>query len=508
MLPFRAVSERHLLWLAMLPGVWLCATMPVFAQESYYWAYAQHPALSYFDHPPMVAWMIWLGTQAFGDGALGIRLLTLLCGCANLLAGHALLAAFGAGEGARRAWLLFASCAPILMMTRFLANPDPPLVAFWLLCMFALWQARSGSLRWWLVAGLCAGGALLSKYSAAFLAPAGLLLLVFDPAMRRQWRRPGPWLGVAVAAVVFSPVVVWNVRNGGESIAFQTTERWSNGALTWRWLCELVGGQIGVFNPVIAVLLPAAVLWLLVRARGRDGAPDVRALWLLAFGLPLPLYMLGNAAFMLVKINWLAPAYPALLLGLSLWWDESDFCVRHPVGARRLGLALASVLVIVPLAPLIRLYPQPRGSSWAGWSELAACAEKWEEKIDPEDGIEGNVFFFAADYKDASQLTRHLHILDEDLPPAHALEPILAQNVLGERALQFDHWSQPSSHLGQDAIFVLPRATERGSVVDKVKQHFASVEMVEEVSIDTLGFHLMTADIYVCRAYRGPLSTH
>src|SRR5262249_50227446 len=163
---------------------------------------------------------------------------------------------------------------------------------------------RSGSLRWWLVAGLCAGCALLSKYSAAFLAPSGLLPLTFDPAMRRQWRRPGPWLGVAVAAVVFTPVVLWNLRNGGESIALQTTGRWSQAALTWRWLAELLGGQIGVFNPVLAVLLVAALPWLLVRARGRDGAPDMRAIWLLAFGLPLPLYMLGNAVFMQVKINW------------------------------------------------------------------------------------------------------------------------------------------------------------------------------------------------------------
>ena len=43
-------------------SAWLCAALPVFSQEAYYWTYAQHPDLSYFDHPPMVAWLIWLGT--------------------------------------------------------------------------------------------------------------------------------------------------------------------------------------------------------------------------------------------------------------------------------------------------------------------------------------------------------------------------------------------------------------------------------------------------------------
>ena len=56
-------SERRLLLLSALLGVWQVTTLPLFAQEAYYWCYAQHPALSYFDHPPMVAWMIWLGTQ-------------------------------------------------------------------------------------------------------------------------------------------------------------------------------------------------------------------------------------------------------------------------------------------------------------------------------------------------------------------------------------------------------------------------------------------------------------
>ncbi|RPH72356.1 glycosyl transferase, partial [bacterium] len=35
--------------------------IPLTPQEAYYWNYAMHPALSYFDHPPMVAWVIGAG---------------------------------------------------------------------------------------------------------------------------------------------------------------------------------------------------------------------------------------------------------------------------------------------------------------------------------------------------------------------------------------------------------------------------------------------------------------
>ena len=43
-------------------------------EESYYWNYAQHLDFGYLDHPPMVAWTIWLGTAVFGDTEFGVRI--------------------------------------------------------------------------------------------------------------------------------------------------------------------------------------------------------------------------------------------------------------------------------------------------------------------------------------------------------------------------------------------------------------------------------------------------
>ena len=36
--------------------------------------------LSFYDHPPMVAWLIWLGIWIFGDNEFGVRISALLCG--------------------------------------------------------------------------------------------------------------------------------------------------------------------------------------------------------------------------------------------------------------------------------------------------------------------------------------------------------------------------------------------------------------------------------------------
>lgn len=382
----------------------LCATLPIFSQEAYYWTYAQRPDLSYYDHPPMVAWLIWLGTAVFGDGAFGVRFGTWLCGIGTAWSGLLLLRDFEVDTRGQSLWLLVSIGSPILVVAHVLANPDPPLVFFFTLTMLALWRARQGRLRWWILAGTAAGAALLSKYTAAFLAVAGLAMLVLDAPLRRQLRRPGPYVGVLVAALVFLPVVLWNLRNDFESFRFQTAHRFEAGSLTWRWFSELVGGQFGLLNPLLAVLLPWAVGWLALRARRLDA----RALLLLAFGLPLPTYMILQSLWIQVKLNWLTPAYVPLLLGVVVWWRESGVVSRH---TNLLRATLASMLllqILVPLAPLVRMLPPGSGSSWTGWRQIAERAEVWEDRIDPTDGIEGNCFFFAPDYRDAAQLGRNV----------------------------------------------------------------------------------------------------
>jgi dolichol-phosphate mannosyltransferase len=544
-------------WLVAAASAWLCFTLPVVSQEAYYWSYAHHPDLSYFDHPPMVAWLIWLGTTIFGDGVgvrfgtglcglcitwLGARLLrdfgfghagqsrwivlsvliwlataifgdgggggvrfgTWLCGLGITWFGARLVREFGVGPAGQSLWIVLSFASPILAMTHFLANPDAPLVCGWTIAMFALWKARDGALGWWLLAGVAAGFALLGKYSAAFLGFSGVLILLLDPQMRRQLLRPAPWLAVLVAALVFSPVVIWNVRNDFESFRFQTEDRFHSGVFGVHWLLQFVFMQVLVVHPLLAVAIGGTVAWLARRAR-----LDVRARWLLALGLPLPLYMFVNSLWIQVKINWLAPAIVPLLLGTVLWWTEHLAARASRTLVRTSVVLLALVPVVTSLAPLFTFVPSWSGSSWTGWDQIAARAEAWEETVDRQDGVEGNCFFFAADYRDASQLQRNLLIvrrknLHEN--PAEGnldFEPTMAQNVFGMRALQYDHWSQPRDRVGQDAIFVLPRPEQRDGMVLEAGRHFTSIEKVEHVEVRRLWI-VLEADIYVCRGYKGP----
>ena len=488
--------QRAFLVIAALTG-WLAATAPVFSQEAYYWTYAQNLDLSYFDHPPLTAWLIWLGTQVFGDGCVGIRLCTWLCGLVTTWIGVLLLRDFGVRTGGQVAWVLAGIVSPILAMTHFLANPDGPLVVCWTLVMWSLWRARGGGVGWWLLAGLAAGGALLGKYSAVFLAFSGGALLLLDRPLRRQLLRPWPWLAVLIAAGVFLPVVLWNMQHDYASFRFQTAGRFAKARLSERWLLELLSTQLLAFHPLLAALVPAVLWWL-----GRRLLHDVRALWLLAFALPLPLYMAFQSLWIHIKINWLAPAYVPLVLGMVLWWQEHRN--GAPIGPRWLRMSLLLVPVLLLLAPLMRFAPTTGGTSWTGWDELARAGERWLHELDRRDGVAGNVFTFSADYRDSAQLSRARRLLSKDATFQAHPAPTLAQNVWGRPGLQFDYWTRPEGLIGQDAVYVLPRPDGRDDKVEHMQRVFTRMEVVEHVTVDRLGVRVMDGHIWLCYGYRGP----
>ena len=79
---------RPLLWLitgtTLFRGI-VGATIPLIDDEAYYWLWAHHLDWSYLDHPPMIAYIVFLTTR-FGDDAIWIRLGALIIGAATTYA--------------------------------------------------------------------------------------------------------------------------------------------------------------------------------------------------------------------------------------------------------------------------------------------------------------------------------------------------------------------------------------------------------------------------------------
>ena len=83
-------------------------------------------------------------------------------------------------------------------------SPDVALIPFAVAMLWALVRlTESGDGRWWLAAGVFAGLALLSKFTAVMLLPA-VAAFMLVPRWRGRWlRSPYPWVAALIAFVLF-----------------------------------------------------------------------------------------------------------------------------------------------------------------------------------------------------------------------------------------------------------------------------------------------------------------
>src|SRR5215467_4130666 len=76
----RRLITSTILTVAALVALRLVAAAftPLTFDEAYYWMWSKHLAGGYYDHPPMVAFVIRAGTLIAGDTELGVRLVSIL----------------------------------------------------------------------------------------------------------------------------------------------------------------------------------------------------------------------------------------------------------------------------------------------------------------------------------------------------------------------------------------------------------------------------------------------
>src|SRR5215469_15646823 len=109
---------------------WYATRVGLVADEAYYWLWAKHPALSYRDKGPMVAWLIWMGTKMFGNTVFGIRFFGILLSSATGLVIFKL--AKQLYDERTALWcLLMALLVPEMALGSLLMTIDTPSVFCW-----------------------------------------------------------------------------------------------------------------------------------------------------------------------------------------------------------------------------------------------------------------------------------------------------------------------------------------------------------------------------------------
>ena len=401
-------------------------------QEAYYWQYARHLAWSYYDHPPLAAWTIRAATEAFGHSERAIRLAaafhSAVFSAFFFLASRRLF-------GPRPALLALAAAfaVPLFTLGQVIITPDVPLLSGWAMALYFTVRALDEEEpRWLLAAGAGAGWAMLGKYTGGLLLPQILGALLLDPRGRRMLRTAWPWLGAAVALLLFAPVVAWNLERGLASFAFQTAGRTRGAHLEPALAGRFVALQAALVTPILLVLLVEAV----AVAFRRRAEPAFRVV--LLFSAPLLLLAAAISPFTWVKGNWLAAAWPTALAAAAALALERPGGWRRKAGAAGLALAaLATVyLHLVPVVPSVPFPARDEGS--AGWRELAARAESERAAIGPDAPLIG------CGYKEASELAYYL-------PGRPETQSV---GLFGEDGLAYDDWLRWERLAGREVLLV------------------------------------------------------
>lgn len=372
----RATALAFIAYLLALRAAYLVPA-DLILDEMYYWNYAQHMALSFLDHPPLTAWLIGAGTALLGDGGAGVRVGAFGCGLVMLVYAYR----YGAAVGGKTQGLVVAMLSlvlPALFAAGFLMTPDAPLLAAGTAATYYLHRALvGGQARAWYGAGIAGGLALLAKYTAVLLAPAALVYLLLDARARVWLRRPQPWAAVGLAALVFSPVLVWNAQHEWASFAFQGSRRLQQ---SFDFSTHLMALH------VLALLGPlglAALAWGLGgRARGMSGADRRFALVFTA----VPLAVFGTfSLFNYPHFHWTALAWAAALPVLAAAadvrlarprWLERTWQLGLPATALAFALTLHWITLGLPGVPR-----KDFGVGYLGWTPAAQAVAEIEREV-------------------------------------------------------------------------------------------------------------------------------
>ena len=457
----------------------LLATSGPFMDEAYYWMWGQHPALSYYDHPPLNAWLQGLSAAILGWNKLALRLPVLLALIADIVLLRLLARRLAPAAPALLFWptLVLFLATPIFVAVTAVALPDHLLV----LCILAALYFFLGFIQRWpalpehawpqlYLGAFWLGLAALSKYNAVFLGLGLALFVVLSPRYRPLLRQPQLYVATAISIGVQLPVLLWNLGHGWASFGFILGGRHAG----------LSASSVGVGGWLLGLVLTLSPFLVVAMARflasRRDDAGERLAR--LTFALS-SLAIFGLAFFTATLFHWNLVAYlvalPFLVLHFRwrwLFWGQVAY-----------GLAFLVLVIVnygvVPLTDIRAI--RDEASAWAyGWEEAAAAVATAAARHEAG-------FVATADYTTASLLG--LAMRD---PQVTSLSP---------RTDQFDFWFDDAAHAGQDAILL---GDDWRPLGDAQAVQFESLTLLEEVPVGRHGKLLNTHRIYLGRGFRPP----
>ncbi len=386
---------------ALIVRVHLASALNLGNDEAHYYVWSLKPSLGYLDDAPLVGWIIYVFDGIFGKSQLSVRLGALIFSFLDgFLIYYLSYILFKNKRAAFFSFLFFLSAVIFGMVLSVMMLPDAPLLFFTLLFFIFFYKAveengtqergqisnlspfleqadgnkeinkseengtdifyseeinksdfkapllkrrgvgqRPTGWFFWLLAGISLGFAFLSKYTAALIPPSILLYLLVSKRNRRYLKTFYPYMALAVALLVFSPVIYWNFTHNFISFEFQLSHGFSRpepglSLLAAGWL-----GQVLVITPFIYLFLIAVFIYILF-VINKPAPFSVREpfLFSVCLSLPILLFFIVNGYSHRILVHWpdigYLAAFPIAGYVADMLTDRKEKFLREIKGIR------------------------------------------------------------------------------------------------------------------------------------------------------------------------------
>lgn len=254
-----ALVSRHRVLLLVLAAhalFWALADQVISPHPDFidHWVQSRVFSWGYYEHPPMIAWLIRALSWVYGNSEGGLEAMAITVNLTVILSMYALaVRTFGIRAGiftllGLEATVYFMGGTPMLQI-------EQPLMLSWIGGLAALLEyQRTGKSRWLVVMGVAAGLGALSKYTMVLFYLSGLVYVVLVPARRRDLRNPWLYAAGFISLLIFSPVIVWNAENDWFSFRYQLSKAGGpTEAFFGKHLIEFTVGYVLLFSPVLVL---------------------------------------------------------------------------------------------------------------------------------------------------------------------------------------------------------------------------------------------------------------
>ncbi len=456
----------------------LITRVDLIPEEVYYWQWARHLSLSYYDMSPMVAYTIAL-TTFFGklNSQFFVRLAAPIISLILSLYVFIALRKITKNNLFSLLWAVLLNTIPILNVGSILiVYGNLQMLFFSLTILFLIYLIVTKKDFYWYLIGISTGLALLSKYTAGFIYPIVLLFLVLSKNYRKYFLRKEPYLAFLISIVLFLPVIIWNYMNdfvslrhimtlSGHSVNFSTFL--SNFSL-------LMVSQAGIVSPFIFIIILISIFAGLYLGLKENN--DTYLVLSISSLLPF-LYFIYQCTKTTVQPNWPVFLYfPAFLLtSILVLRLHSGFksqklkkmVTGFYVVSFAVGLLFSLIIFLEPYHPIIkmRLDKSPMRNV-LGWKKLGRYVNK-ELAGHKKD----NLLIAARRFQVASELAYYV----KGKPQTYSFNYFTRDN-------EYAFWNNFNSKKGRNFLYVID--TKYGkNIKNELCKNFSSCLLLKKITI-------------------------